>query len=747
MFSKKFVCAQTKVNTCEEHTPAPLIRKSFTLEILEGEYHITISGLGFYRLFINGKEITKGYFAPYISNPDDVVYYDEYDVTALLQKGKNVIGIILGNGLQNSLDNNIWLFESAPWRSAPKVAFCVENNGKMLFESDLSVKCFESPIRFDDLRCGEHYDANYEIDDWASIDFDDSDWKQAEWAEAPLGEAKTPDVEPIVCYNTLYPVEIIKGKKGYIYDFGEVNAGICKMQGTATKGQEITLIYGEIVIDGEVDLKNIAFGERSRKGYIQQDIYTARGGEFTYVPSFTYHGFRYVEVQGISEEQATKDLLTYLVLGSDLKQIGTFTCDNEDLNKIQECTYRSDRSNIFYFPLDCPQREKNGWTGDTALSAEQFMYNLSAEKSLAEWLCNIRKAQNEEGQIPGIIPTAGWGYHWGHGPGWDLVMVEIPYRIYQFRGDLQPAKESMSAFDRYLDCAVRKLNESGLASYGLGDWCEPGTLDEGKYTTPNEITDSTILSDICNKIAYLSEKTGNELLREKALLLAANLREKFRAKYIRNGLFISNETQTAYAVALYYGFFNDDEKATAYNRLKELIKQKDNHFYTGVLGSRILFHLLSDMGDSALAIKLITQKTYPSYTYHLDRGATTLWEAFYEQDDSVSYPLRADGNPRMISLNHHFWGFVSGWFYSHLAGIKFDETKVYVSPCLDCGLNYVKATYNPVTPVEVEWEKIDNEYRLTIIGDAEFVVPGGYIAKEEKIIDDKKCYIIMLCNN
>ncbi len=742
MFSKAFICAQKEPCTHEHHVAAPLLRKNFLIEKLENAYCITICGLGFYRLFINGIEITKGFFAPYISSPNDFIYYDKYEIASYLKEGNNVIGIMLGNGFENAMDNGVWDFQKAAWRSAPKCAFSVETVEGKLFESDLTVKCCNSPITYDDLRCGERYNATFEIDNWASPNFDDSAWKQVIFADAPQGEPKLVEAEPIVNYRTISPVKIEKGKKGYIFDFGEVNAGVCKIQGVAEKGQKIKLTHGEIVIDGALDLKNISFGDRSKTDYVQHDEYIAKGGYFTYVPSFTYHGFRYVEVEGITEEQATKEFLTFLVLGSNLERAGDFTCDNEEINKIQECTYRSNRSNIFYFPLDCPQREKNGWTGDTALSAEQFFYNLQVEKSLTEWLCNIRKAQRDDGKLPGIVPTSGWGYAFQNGPAWDLVLVEIPYRIYQFTGNLQPTLDTLSAFERYLDCAKSRQKDNGLVEYGLGDWCETGTADEGLYSTSSEITDSIILCDMCRKIAYLSGKAKNVRLQRKAEGFAEELREKFREKYVENGR-LSVETQTAYALALFHDFFEKEEKALAYERLKCLIAQKEDHFCAGVLGTRVLFYVLSEMGDSALAIKLITQKTFPSYTYHIDRGATTLWEAFHLLDDEKPYLCRKDGNPRLLSLNHHFWGFVSGWFYSCLAGIKLEDANIYVSPCFDCGLTHVKASYNGKSFVEVDWEKQVNGYLLNVVGEAKFVLPKGYKIKAQLPTQEGISYLVI----
>jgi len=186
----KFIAAGREYNTYEKHIPAPYLRKTYNLDKKAEKAEITVSGLGFYRLFVNGKEITKGYLAPYISNSDDMVYFDKYDVTDLLDEGENVIGAILGNGMQNCPGGGVWDFHIAKFRSAPKLALRLDLDGE-LFDTDESWKCADSPIFFDDLRSGCFYDANKEINGWCDKDFDDSAWKNAVFAEIPRGECRS----------------------------------------------------------------------------------------------------------------------------------------------------------------------------------------------------------------------------------------------------------------------------------------------------------------------------------------------------------------------------------------------------------------------------------------------------------------------------------------------------------------------------------------------------------------------------
>ena len=411
-FPNQFIAFSDEFTTYEKHIPAPYLRKSFSVAEGLKKAEIVITGLGFYELYINGTNITKGLLAPYISSPDDVVYYDRYDIAEHLVTGENVIGIVLGNGMQNAFGGQVWDFDKALWRGAPKTALRMileYQNETVEIQSDTTFKTAPSPVVFDDLRCGEWYDARLEQKGWNQAGFDDSSWKNAVWAPQPGGERVFCHAEPIVVSNKLKAVNITEQDGGYLYDFGVNAAGICELAVAGTPGQEISILYGEHLIDERLSQENISFyrpDEGKSTVYVQNEKYICKGeGVETYTPKFTYCGFRYAFVSGVTKEQATKGLLTYLVMHSDLQERGNFSCSDDMANTLQEITRRSDLANFYYFPTDCPQREKNGWTADAALSAEHMLLNLSPEKSYREWLKNIRRAQAMDGSLRGIMPT------------------------------------------------------------------------------------------------------------------------------------------------------------------------------------------------------------------------------------------------------------------------------------------------------------------------------------------------------
>lgn len=722
---RQYVAGTRSFNTRERHVAAPILRKEFSANKTERDSAvIEISAVGFYRLFLNGKEITKGCLAPYISNPDDVVYYDLYEVGDLLC-GKNVLCILLGNGFSNSLDGGIWEFESAAWRSAPKVFACLRVGGKCIFSTDESFEVYDSPIIFDDYRGGEYYDARKENEKIFTPGYH-GNARRALLVSAPKGNYRLCRAQPIKEFERIPPISVTPSGKGFIYDFGQNNAGVCRLKITSKAGRKISLTHGEVVKDGKLNLDNITFGDRSPNG-IQYDEYICKEGAQEWQPSFTYHGFRYVYVEGIEARQATKELLTYVVVHSALPVSGSFECDDSLTNKIQECTLRSDLSCFHYFPTDCPQREKNGWTADAALSSEQMLYNFDCAPSLREWLHSIRKAQSREGALPGIVPTGGWGFEWGNGPAWDSVLIELPYQIYRFTGEKEVVKENAEAIDKYFSYLRTRIDGDGLLGFGLGDWCEAGSHAE-RYQTPETITDTLTVVALCQKTEAMFSEIGRSF--EEITKLRRELAAAFRKKYVK-GRRLSVETQTAYSMAIVLGMFHEQEEPSAYQRLKELLA-KENGFRVGVIGQKYLFPLLFERGDGELAYGFLRGPQFPSYGYLIERGMTTLSESFLEFDED-RYPeelLRKD-KEILPSLNHHFWGSVSGLFYEHLAGLCLvSANQAIVQPKFVSRLGYAKAEYGTgARKISVNWKKQARDILLDVESagiEWNLQLPAGY---------------------
>ncbi len=757
MFSTEFISATKEYCTYTKHVPAPYLRKSFSVNKKIESAKITICGLGFYRLFINGKDITKGLLAPYISNPDDYLYYDEYDLTQDILNGDNALGIMLGNGMLNAFGGAVWEFELARFRSAPKVALSLEifyeNGENEIITADESFKTHPSPILFDDLRAGEIYDANKEIIGWNLPGFDDSEWDNAIKAETPRGEAKICTAEPIATLKELKPVLIRKDcgicfkdglhsfierntggqiplekefEKGYLYDFGENLAGNIHLKIKGEKGQKISIYFCEELLEnGDVDHRGMDFQPHA---YDHRVVYTLKGEVVEeYTPSFTYHGFRYCLVSGICEEQATEDLLTYKVMSSDLKKNGDFTCSDEIVNKLQRATYNADISNFYYFPTDCPHREKNGWTADAALSAEQVLFNLTPENSYHVWMDNIRKAQLRNGKLPGIVPTAGWGYDWCSGPAWDSVLFYIPYYVWIQRGDTDIIKENASAFMLYLHYISGCRDDKGLLEFGLGDWVP---IEYKTKITPLAVTTTLITMNMCTMASRMFEAIG--MVKEKAFAdaLFDELRDCARKEFLSEDGTVLGRTQTAQSMAIEYGLLKEDEKEKVFKVLLDIIREADDHLDTGCLGGRVVFHVLAKFGYADLAYKMIVRPDYPSYGFWIvEQNCTSLFESFLEKWTSPN------------SRNHHFWGDISSWFFKYISGVKinpgfFDIKEIEISPNFIDGLEYADGYQNHLGgKITSSWKKVDGGYSLTVsIPDGCYgtiKMPDGYLVRDD----------------
>ena len=697
-FPLQFISAGRDFTTLTRNIPAPYLRKSFSLPAKPEKAELLVCGLGFYELYVNGQRITKGALAPYISNPDHLLYYDQYDLTDLLTEGENVVGLWLGNGMLNCPGGYVWDFEKARFRSAPMAALRLDINEKTLFEADESFKTEPSPIWGDDLRNGEYYDARKEQPSWAAPGFDDSGWAQAIFVQPPRGEARLCKAAPIVATHELMPISITDLGDGYLYDFGANCAGLCRLEIEGTAGQEITLYYGEHLVDGRLYRRNLCFDEND---YVQKDIYICRGGRASYTPSFTYHGFQYVFVKGLTPVQAVPGALTYLVMNSDLKERGGFTCSDETINTLQTLTRRSTLANFYYFPTDCPHREKNGWTGDAAVSAEHTLLNLEAEGSYREWLRNIRKSQNDKGQLPGIIPTGTWGYHWGNGPAWDCVLTWLPYYIYIYRGDKEILRENAHAILRYLEYITTKIRADGLCDYGLGDWCPPGR-GASSYKSPTHFTDMVICMDICDKAAFIFGEIDMPEHEAFARSLHARLRAAARKRLLNlSSMTAEGNCQTSQAMAIYFNLFEPGEKPAAFQVLLRLIEQADGHMDTGILGARVIFHVLAEAGEVDLALNMITRPDFPSYGWWVAKGATSLWEDFRE--DAVA------------SLNHHFWGDISHFFIRQLAGINYKLGELTIAPKFAAALTHAEGWHTaPEGEIRVRWERKGEDITLDV---------------------------------
>ncbi len=738
-FSRNFVCECEEKSSYNCHVNAPIFRKRFYVTEKVANALIRICGLGFYELFVNGQKITKGLLAPYIANPQHFVYYDDYNLKPYLKQGENVIGIMLGDGFQNE-KTTAWDFRYNEWNSSPKLALSAvietENEKIVLDASDFL--CKKGPILFNDLRSGIFYDKRLEVAGWNEPGFlEDDSWHAPLKATCPEGQPRLCEVEPIVASKELKPIRIYPGELcgyagqgptphpvtpeptqenppartgGFVYDFGENNAGIFRLKIKGTPGQRIDIQCAEMLRNDKPDYSNWTFfptGHACPDGYMQRDIYIVGSEEEEiFEPMFTYHGFQYLYVSGITEEQAKEDLLTFIVMSSDLAKRGGFTCSDETANRIYEIARRSDISNFYYIPTDCPHREKLGWTNDAMSSVEHILYTLDADKSYQAWMRSICASQNENGQIPQIVPSGKWGYENYNGPSMGGVLFEIPYQIHRYRGDKEIIRENALAMMKYLQFMDKMRKEDGLLEIGLGDWMFADKL-ACLFDTPADYSDSVLAYSLCQKAVEMFTLINEAEYRKYAEKLGEQFYTAIRARYVDEKACTTRcFCQTSQAMGIYYGIFKEDENEAAFTRLLDLIHENDDKLAVGSFGMRVLFHVLAQYGQAELAYQMITREEFPSYGWYVKQGYTTLPEHFTRGEMAWSE-----------SRNHHLHGDVVHWFMKYVGGIHVENHQsVVIKPSFIQSLDYAASSHVlPAGEVKVHWKRVEDEIELHII--------------------------------
>ena len=717
-----------------EVQPAPFLRKQIILDRDVVSARAYVCGLGYYELRINGQKAGDSVLTPMFTRYDRTVLYDTIDVTSLLMRGDNAIGVILGNGWYNCFTREVWMFAEAPWRHRPKLLLQLHielaDGTHLVVASDTSWRVTTGPITFDSLRNGEHYDARKEMNGWDTPGYDDSAWKRASIIAPPGGSLRSSQMPPIRVTGTIRPVSVTEVSPGtFVYDLGQSISGWARITAEGPAGTEIVLRYGErLAADGS--LERAAIERFVRSGEFQTDRYTMKGEcKETWEPRFTYHGFRYVEVTGFPGTPTLDNLVVALggpanlvgrVVHTDLEQRGVFECSNETLNSVQRCARWSTLTNYHGMPTDCPHREKNGWTGDAQVSAEQVLLNFDPATAYAKWLRDFRDVQRPSGQLPGIVPTGGWGYNWGSGPAWDSAIVHIPWYVYLYTGDRTVIEEMYDSIRLYVDY-MTEMAVDHIVKFGLGDWCPPYERDPDHPKCPTVVTDTAYYYTNALLLSKMARLTGRSDDEQKYARLAEDIKQAFRDRFVDSSTgVVEGNCQTSMACALYQGLTSDDDRELVFERLVEQVELRERHIDCGILGAKYIMHALTENGRADLAYAIATQRTYPGWGHWIEQGATTLWESW-------------SGD---TSLNHHMFSDVSAWFYKGLAGINPDESApgfkhVVIRPNPVSGLEWVRASHESMYgTVSSEWrvdeDRFELRVRIPVNCTATVVMPGEY---------------------
>ena len=672
---------------------SPLFRKSFCLDRAPVSATLKACCLGYGVITVNGRPVTEDVLTTPLTKFDSSVLYNTYEIASLLRAGENVIGIMLGNGWYNDISET-WDFEKASWRHHPKLILSLllqwPDMQTREIRSDSSWETAGGPAVFNHVRCGERFDARLAQEGFDCPGFDAGSWQNAFVCRSPGGILKPAQLPPIRITDTLPMKEIAPS----LYDCGQNLSGWAKIRVKGEQGQKISIHYGEqLTPEGKLDSHINCFNKNYELNHCDEYICAGSGWE-EWEPHFCYHGFRYASVEGAPEDFE----ITARLVRTGLESIGSFSCSDEMLNRIHHASRWSTMTNYHGVPTDCPHREQNGWTGDALLSSEQALMNFDMVDAYSKWLADFRDCQRPSGQLPGIVPTAGWGFNWGSGPAWDSALILIPLYVWRYRRNDRLLRENWDAMERYMGY-FSSMTEDGLAEFGLGDWCHP----KDTIPCPTMLTDTAYYYADARAMAEAAAVLGKNPAPYQNL--ADQIRCAFRTKFLKNGL-PQPEGQTALACVLFQGLLDEEEKPGAAARLAQLVEENGFHIDCGILGTKYIFRALSDAGFGETLYKMVTNPSYPSYAYWMEQGMTTLCED-WEMDNS---------------LNHHMFSEVDLWFYRYLAGIQTDGGILTIAPLFLEKLDWVKARHRDIS---VAWDR--SSITVTVPEPAVLILSGKKI--------------------
>lgn len=633
---------------------------------------LKISALGIFRVEINGKEIDE-YFMPGYTNYNKYVPLCSYDITYVLAK-ENRIAVTVGDGwfvgrLGYIAKRGIFGDKT---RLYATIYLTYEDGSEEVIKTDENWKAYDSEIEYADFFDGECVNENKRRDGFAEYDaLNSAQVVKEERAFKPY------DMEPVVCVEKLFPKQTRK-RNSILLDFGQNFAGVVNFSAKGKKGLKITVRHAEMLSpDGELYMENLRSAHCT-------DILILSSEPCCFAPKFTYHGFRYAEISvsnGSLEDVDITDIVG-LVLSQNLKRTGYFDCSDAIVNKVYQNAYWGQLGNFISVPTDCPQRdERLGWTGDTQVFCDSAMYNADCNRFYRNYMDIMRADCCEDGAVPSFVPMFfGVNRETCGSPCWGDAVAVIPYMHYRFYGDKRIIKENLSQAKKWIDFYRAHLDENNLVQ---------GLFTYGDWLSVKEETDKAVMMQCFYGyslllVAKMCEIMGEDASKYKEWHGAAKV--AFRTYLTNEKECVTSDTQTAYLVAYVAEFMSGEEIREP---LLRAIHRQDDTLTTGFIGVRFLLPVLSDIGETELAYKLMKNTQYPSWGYSVANGATTIWERWngYTADKGFF-------NPSMNSFNHYSLGSCVYWLYAYVLGIQPQEgKKIKIAPVFSKQLTYAKGSY------------------------------------------------------
>ena len=715
-----------------EPSPAPLLRREFTLQGRVQKARAYVCGLGLFDLWINGGRPDDTVLNPAHTQYDRRVFYRVFDITALLREGANAAALELGNSFFNETIW-VWNWPNAAWRDYPKcrveLTVWYEDGRCETIASDRSWKVtLDGPTRFDSVYYGETVDARKISDGFALPGFDDAAWSSALAVPAPAGRLVHQCMEPMRRTRCYEPEIHRAGEGSVVLEAPEMLTGWAALRFDAPEGTEITISYGErLNPDGTLEVLGQAQSDWYTRD-IQQDRYVCRGGGEWFEPKFSYKGFRYIQIDGYPGELTAADAKLYRI-HNDVEQRGWFDSSQDRFCRLHDIMVRTIVNNLQGKPTDTPVWEKNGWTGDANVACESMCCNFDLSLFLPKFLHDLGDAQDETGSVPQIAPTANWAME--NTPVWNSIFILATKKLrdqFGLRGLMEEQYEGMR---RLMELTLVQLDQNGgvWGDLQLADWVSPAG---GSDPWIRSEASSSEGSGICatgyvflslRAMADLAGELGRAGDAERYRQAADRVKKAFHKAFYREdeGVYQTGHwqplgertrfRQTSQLVPLAFGLAEGDCARSAAEALARDIRDKGNHLDTGMVGTKLLLPVLCDWGYEELALRLLRQETYPSWGYWLACGSTTTWE-IYERVTR--------------SEDHYFLGTYDEWFFRYLCGIRSIReggSRLEIRPLPLAGEWANAGVPTGCGIVESGWQREENQIRFT------FFFPVGAKAK------------------
>ena len=712
---------------------APYFKKTVELkgEIRRATLHI--SSLGVFEARINGARVGNDYMAPGWTNYNKRLQFFTYDVTNMLSERSEII-VGVGNGWYSSRggfpDTIDGMYGTHPALIAA-LEIVYKSGEKETVYTDESWQTAKSECLFSGIYDGEITDARITPDFSTTahvFDYDKS-------VLIPMDGIPTREIEYVV------PRSVFTTPKGEcVIDFGQEVTGNIEFTLTAKGGESVEIKCAE-VLDKDGNFYNANY--RSARSEM---VYTAKEGVQTYKAKYTFYGFRYIKLTDWPEE-VRADNFRAIVMHSDMKRTGYFTCGHAKLNQLYSNVIWGQRDNFLDIPTDCPQRdERLGWTGDAQVFARAASINYDTEIFYRKWLRDMASEQFENGEMPHVIPDALRKNSTRNSTAWSDATCIIPWEVYTAFGDKKLLKENLPMMKKWHGYVKSRAGKKCLwqGDTHFGDWLGmdapagsyTGSTDKDLIASAYFYLITTILAKACRVLGMNGDSYDR---------LAERIRKAFKKEYIKRGK-LTSDTQTAHVLTIHFGLVDDDEelKAKLGQRLVELIEAFGDRLQTGFVGTPYLLDALTEVGRHDKAYTLLLQERFPSWLFSVNQGATTIWEHWDSKNDKGEF-----WSTNMNSFNHYAYGACAAWFYRTILGIRPLEPtyKTFeIRPIPSEKLGFAKASIETRSGlIRSEWSYVDGGIRyffsipegtrakITVDGVTKTYTPGEYTVWGERV--------------